>query len=482
MLVFSLLLSATGQKVATDGKCSTKNGHPENGGYYVTGFGWKKDDAGANVMANEDPNDKSTYGKWGVPSDDTLWTKNPAKAYPAGEALDCTPNARYGTTCTDITENFKFLTKSTCAIMRFSFADESTVHVMKDKAAFEACDFSSATKLTDGGEFTDGTNYIDFPLEQDMIDQQFYIASETGCAEGQKVALAVINEYADTYEACFDMGTETNKIQHCDCDHSIRGIGSNEVCGTGFIDGCKDQLPDDLSCCPGDDAHYVKVGMGGNYMKGGSCIPKNKQVEKMQTAQSVYDFCQDAANKETCDGYRTGDCAWYRIYNGGNWVYNTDVEGTADCDCSVEGQCTQEDGDCADCMVMNPYGGDGKKMPDGPADPEGKPTIIYGCDGDKTVYDRKCVPWYMISHCMDVDEGKEVGAGFSGDVLEKIKKDINKDECDASQDVSAYKMYSNDPDKWGKFISDALNPNPDGGDGTSSAAFAAIGMMLALRA
>jgi hypothetical protein len=35
--------------------CSTKNSHPETGGYYIVGFGYK------DIKASEDPNDPSSY-------------------------------------------------------------------------------------------------------------------------------------------------------------------------------------------------------------------------------------------------------------------------------------------------------------------------------------------------------------------------------------------------------------------------------------
>jgi hypothetical protein len=481
LFVYSLLASAAGTQVVTDAVCSTKNGHPENGGYYVTGFGFKDE------FAHEDPDDDSTYGEWGVMADDTEWTTG--KGYPAAFPVTrpCTPYPDYGMFCDAITDHYVFLMKSTCAIMRFSFSDSSTVYLMSGNASFQKCDFEGAEELTDGGSFSDGTKYIDFPLEQDMIDNQYYIASKIGCEDGQKVAIAVINEYGATYQDCYDMGAETNRIQHCDCDHSIKKGTLNEVCGTGFIDGCRDQYPDDMGCCPGDDVEYVKVGRGGNYVKGGSCIPKNKQNAKMQLAKDVFELCTDSSNKERCDGYRTGACPWYRVYNAGNWVYNTKDDGTEGCDCTADSkgmvgmethaQCTDKEGGCETCMDMLAYGGDGKKMP--------QDDKYMGCDGDTSTYDAFCNPWYMISHCLDIADGKELGAGFTGDALAKIKAEINADECDASQDVAAYKMYANDPQKWKDWLDGVVPLTAVSGttvSGESFAVLSAMGLMFALQA
>jgi hypothetical protein len=462
MLVVYYLLSAMAEDVVvvTDKVCSTENGHPENGGYYVTGFGYKE------ILAHDDPNDESTYGDWGMQADDTDW--NIGKEYPTALPQDCTPYPDYGPQymCQAITDNFKFLTRSTCAIMRFSFTYDSTVYIMTGNDTFHACDFTGAEEIKQAGTFSDGKKYVDFVLEQDMLDNQYYIASKSGCASGQKVAIGVINEYGPTYEACKGMGAETNRIQHCDCDHSVRMNTMTENCATGFMDGCRSQLPDDLSCCPGDDVSYERVGMGGNYVKGGSCIPKSKMDAKMKLAREVYEKCNVEANKETCDGFRTGACAWERVYNAGNWVYNTDKDGTAACDCTEAGQCTDKEGTCDSCMDMLAYGGDGKKMPE--------VDKYMGCDGDASAYNTHCIPWYWISHCQDLADGKELGAGFSGDELDKIKKDINEDECDASQDVFAYRLYYKDPEAWGGKVLVGLQE--------SFAALSAMGVMFLFQA
>jgi hypothetical protein len=60
LLVCSLFSSAFASDgvVLTDSEaCTEANGHPETGGFYIVGFGYK------DIMAHEDPDDPSTYGE-----------------------------------------------------------------------------------------------------------------------------------------------------------------------------------------------------------------------------------------------------------------------------------------------------------------------------------------------------------------------------------------------------------------------------------
>jgi hypothetical protein len=473
MRVISLLSSAAAIKVITDGKgeCSAANGHPENGGYYVTGFGSKRDAEGNRVMAHDDPDDPSTYGEnWGLTADDYTWSTG--YSYANAMPVSCTVMPAYDMYCVDITELYNFATKSTCAIMRFSFDDDSSVWVMTGNESFQACDFTGAEEIPLTGTLASGSKYVDFPLEQDMIDNQYYIASKSGCAEGQKVAIAVGHEYAETYNTCYNMGEEANRVQHCDCDHKVKTGTLNDVCGAGYFDGCMSEMPEELDCCPGNDLEFVRVGWGGNYVKGGACIPKSKMRQKMQNAKEVYEKCTDAANKAECDGYLEGStCPWWRIYDMGGWVYNTAEDGTAACDCEDPGQCTIAEEDCTGCQEQQypqvAYGGDGKKMPDLPE--------YTGCDGATTSYNPHCLTWFYIAHCKAIEEGKDPTEGYSGAALEKIQT-LNKDECDGSQDVYAYKKYSEDPTYWSDWLTGVMDQDD------SFSALPAMGLLLALRA
>jgi len=112
-----------------------------------------------------------------------------------------------------------------------------------------------------------------------------------------------------------------------------------------------------------------------------------------------------------------------------------------------------------------PYGGDGKKMA----------SDRTGCDGADSSYNPHCITWFYIKHCQDIADGKTLGEGYEGAALEKINT-LSADECDANQDVYAYKKYSADPKKWDDWLAGVV-PSPD-----SFSALPALGLLLALRA
>jgi len=429
LLVCSLFASAFAETVDTGtDTCSEANGHPETGGFYITGVGGYSDE-----MAHNDADDPSTYGDKGQKADDTLWTKNPVKPYPDGLPKACTPSM-WGD-CSTFLEQYSFLAPHTCSLMRFSYPADSgsTVWKMKDNATFQACDFTDAEQITEGGTLPSGAKHVDYPFDYDSFEKKYYFASKEGCTEGQKVAIMPFSEYTSTYDMCYSMGLTSSRIQHCDCDHQIRGTTLNEICHTGFVEGCMTQMPDDTSCCPGDDVE----GQGMGYKNGGNCIRKNLKDDIMASAKDIYDKCTDAANKAECDGYKKGDCPWESV---GGW---------------------------GSPKIMN--------------------TLDDEIDGANTTFDPICEPWYTIAHCADLEQGNALGAGFTGETLDKIKADITADNCGQSLHLAAYKMYSADQAiKYPAFsapeeeATTAPEEETTGApDAESFTAVAALGLMLA---
>jgi hypothetical protein len=441
LVVPAVATSHSAATVVTDGAtaCSTKNAHPETGGYYIVGFGYK------DIGAHEDQNDPSTYGTSGQKADDYTWKVpgNGDTPYPDAQPKLCT--SRYG-----CASDYNVMTHHTCSILRFAWAADvpSTVYQMTNNDTFQACDFTGAVKINEMDDaLPGGEKYAEYPFEQDAIDKIHYFASEIGCQDGLKVAVLINADYSDTYDACYGMGTETSRIQHCDCDHSIAPSTLAEVCGTGFIDGCKSEMPDDLSCCPDADVTYASRA----YTNGGNCIPKSQFEEMMNFSKITYDYCTDEANKAECDAYTTGDCPWWRVYSHGGWTYNTMVDG-------VEGH-------CPDTQLR--YGGRGKKVEDKPEN--------YGCDGDASEYTPTCDMWYMVAQCQKLDAG------------ENVPEEITQSSCSMSQQSSAYMKYAADPEGWdywlehGKFkeVPTEATTTEEPSD-PDIAAPAVLGLMLAL--
>jgi hypothetical protein len=411
MLLASLLVVpafASDGTPVTDGAtaCSTSNAHPETGGYYIVGLGYK------DIMADEDPNDPSTYGDKGQKADDYEWNipGDGDTPYPDAQPKLCT--SYYG-----CASDYNVLAHHTCAILRFAYAADSgsTVYKMKNNDTFQACDFTDAELIAeDADALPNGEKYTEYPFEQSAIDQIHYFASQSGCTEGQKVAVLINADYADTYDACYGMGTETSRIQHCDCDHQLKSGSLTEVCGTGFIDGCMSEMPsaeDQLSCCPGNDATYENMA----YTNGGNCIAKSQQETYMHSAKVTRDLCSDAANQATCDSYLDGDCPWWRVYSHGSWTYNTLTDGVA-----------------GYCPSYLQYGGRGAKMADIPEN--------YGCDGNATEYTPTCDMWFMKVNC------DKLAAG------ETVTDEITESSCGHSLQLAAYNIYTSDTDTWDAWL------------------------------
>jgi hypothetical protein len=153
----------------------------------------------------------------------------------------------------------------------------------------------------------------------------------------------------------------------------------------------------------------------GTYVNGGNCIPLTQEEDMITLAKEVYDKCTDTANQEECDGYKAGNCPWESV----RMSYHSPP-------------------------ILN--------------------TMDDAIDGANTTFLPHCNPWYMISHCADLEAGNTVGAGFTGDTLTTIQADITADSCGQSQHVAAYKMYTADPAGMDARLSApqwvALNPTP----------------------
>jgi len=434
-MLFAYVLAA----LVSGQSCSIANGHPENDGYYVMGFSYK------DVMADEDPNDKSTYGDHSQKADDYRWETG--IDYPDAMPKSCTPS-RYSS-CTALSDTTSVLLAHTCAILRFMFteASGSDVYKMTNNDTFQACDFTGAEKVdvVSGMTGSAGEKIADYPFEQDSIDQIHYFASQNNCAQGQKVAVLIIEEYSVTYDSCYSMGTETSRIQHCDCDFSLNEGGMAEVCHTGFVDGCRKELPDDTSCCNSDTAEFEGAGYSGKYVNAGNCIPKSRAAAFEKDAKDTYEYCTDKANKATCDGYLDGDCPWWRVYSYGSWTYNTLTDG-----CETP------------CPNMLRYGGRGSKVEDKP--------VNYACDCDNSTYTATCDIWYMVTHCKKLENGDTAG----------LPEEITASKCKMSQQYAAFRMHfeSVEPDMWDNWLV-PVDDDDDVAD-DSFTAVAAFGLMLAV--
>lgn len=248
--------------------CSEETHHKENGGYYIEG------------IAGVDNADRRESD--GLRADKIEWVAG--KYYPHAEMKLCT-----GPYCTEASRTVgeaQYVYAHTCAKLRFSYAADSgsTVYLMKNKTTFDMCDFDDGATLV--GAADKGMPHYDYKIESDHEKTEYYFASKTNCSDGHKVAVTVSDDYTANYEQCEGMGGGSSRIQHCDCDHHLRGTTLINPCHAGFVAGCTADMPADLSCCPGSDASYDSVSRA--YVNGGQCIPKSKLSVFQDRAKAVY--------------------------------------------------------------------------------------------------------------------------------------------------------------------------------------------------
>jgi len=176
--------------------------------------------------------------------------------------------------------------------LRFSYAatSGSTVYEMPDLHSFINCDF---TKAYLWGAADKGTPHFDYVIKDDHSKKVYYFASKNHCAHGQKVAVEVVDDYANNALQCKNMGAGSSRIQHCDCNHQLKGSTLIDPCHTAFANACLADTPSDTSCCPAAGASYA----GGKYVKGGTCVPKSKKQSMQQMYLDTMALCKANATK-----------------------------------------------------------------------------------------------------------------------------------------------------------------------------------------
>lgn len=186
----------------------------------------------------------------------------------------------------------QYVVAHTCALLRFSYASSSgsTVYEMPDLDSFTTCDFTNAFLR---GAADAGSPHYDYVIEDDHSKKVYYFASKDQCANGQKVAVEVVDDYANNALQCKNMGAGSSRIQHCDCDHQLKGTTLIDPCHTAFVNACLADMPSDTSCCPGASASYTDR----KYVNGGTCIPKSKEQSMRQTYLDTIDLCAKNATK-----------------------------------------------------------------------------------------------------------------------------------------------------------------------------------------
>jgi len=310
-------VDATPPKPPPKPECSLDTTYHMNGGYYIEGIN------GVDKADRTAPN--------GRIADKTHWLND--TYYPHGEMKLCT-----GIYCSEkdrTVGSAQTIYAHTCAKLRFTYTADSgsTVYEMPTKAAFEACNFTGATLKC----AANAGSPCDVHYEANDEQKVYYYASKNACTTGQKVAVNLGDHFSDNYAQCLGMGAGSSRIQHCDCDHHIRPTTTIEPCFTGFVNGCKADMPDDLSCCPGADASYD---MG--YVNGGQCIPKSKLEGFQDVAVRVHEMMH--CNKTELDEHAAMEvCPKVSMYSSAREPVCTMVKKVLECDVlSPAADCAKE--------------------------------------------------------------------------------------------------------------------------------------------
>jgi len=278
-----------------NGECSADVHHPGTG-YYVEGINGLQTDA-----------DLFAPSELGLRQSDNTWEAE--HYYPHGDTVVC--DTRYCSEDEKLNGRVNYIQAHTCAAIRFEYKSTSgsTVYAMKDETAFEACDFSTATLVCD----SDAQMPCDYMVEDDHVKQVYYFASKDHCGDvenPQKVAVNVADDYVNNAGQCNAMGYGSRRIQHCDCKFQLRPSTLVDPCHTQFVAGCLADMPDDDSCCPGDDASYDPETR--QYINGGTCMAKSKHETYWNTAkvvnklpavkQTVYDEMEKCPSRYSAEG------------------------------------------------------------------------------------------------------------------------------------------------------------------------------------
>jgi hypothetical protein len=255
-------------------QCAEVSHHPSNGGYYIEGVAGVLNDVRSSTT--------------GQRADNTTWAPN--TYYPHAEMKLCT-----GMFCSEeasVNGTAQYVVAHTCGLFRFTYQPPSNVYQMADLDHFERCDVTGATEVCGAN---DGQP-CDYNIEVDHEKTYYYFASNPGCPTGQKVALEVVDDYATNSATCASMGLGSSRIQNCDCGHQLRPTTLIDPCFTGFYQGCMSDMPDDTSCCNPNAAYS-----SGSYSNCGTCIPKSREADMLQTVADTVALCE--SNATACDAY-----------------------------------------------------------------------------------------------------------------------------------------------------------------------------------
>lgn len=263
------------------------------------------------VPDRRDENNINTQNpSWTIP--DGTWK------YPHGEMGSRGPNYRTQYTCTKLTfcnpeggdvsneaaggrRKLQQATQVQQAVTQFSQQD---VWKLKDKASFDACDFTDAELVGT----TSPTSCVEVEKDDRTMDgEKNYYASRENCAAGQKLAV-VISDWETSASQCEAIALHvpaSSRLRSCDCAfEKVEWPGRYAaLCAYAYQEACFSVMNPDDDCC-----------------EKGTCM------SKLEVFDSPEGELLELNRRESCNDEIPGNC-----YNMNGFATDVSQDGPTDC-------------------------------------------------------------------------------------------------------------------------------------------------------
>lgn len=259
----------------------------------------------ANNINTQDPT-------WTVP--DGTWS------YPHGEMGDRGPNYKTQYTCSKLQfcnpeggpSNPEAAAGGKRLLNEFSQQD---VWKMKDKASFDACDFTDAELIGT----TSATSCVEVGKD-DLIPEgeKDYYASKENCKAGQKIAVTIA-DWETSSSQCSAIALHTpasSRLRTCDCNYSKKPFAARYggLCAYSYQEACLSVMMPDDECC-----------------EAGTCMSKLEVFDTLEGQE------HELTRRESCDDAIPGNC-----YNMNGFATDVSQNGSTDCCSQTCSSCGSE--------------------------------------------------------------------------------------------------------------------------------------------
>ena len=192
---------------------------------------------------------------------------------------------------------------------------QQDVWKMKDKASFDACDFTDSELMGTTG----ATSCVEIAKDDLTAEgEKDYYASKENCEAGQKLAVT-IGDWESSASQCSVIALHvppSSRLRTCDCDYSKKPFSARYggLCAYAYQEACLSVMMPDDECC---DA--------------GTCLSK---LEVWDTQEGRD---HEMARREDCNDEIPGNC-----YNMNGFATDVSQDGSTDCCSQTCSSCGSE--------------------------------------------------------------------------------------------------------------------------------------------